>query len=99
MYFSSKILVSFVSQSINAGGILKSKSLGQVETNFQGSPRESKLSSSSKKALSEAMEMTAAVRVPGENDKMLDLQFNGTRQAGGNSIWRKLSLSSLSNII
>lgn len=57
-----------------------------------------KLSSSSKKTLSQAVEMTAAVHVPGENDKNLDIQFNSTRGAEewGNE---KLSLSSLSSII
>ena len=67
---------------------MKGKFLGQVETNFQGDPRESELSSSSKKALSEAVEMTAAVHVPGENDKKLDLQFNGTR-CGGETAYGK----------
>lgn len=79
MYFASKILVSFLSQSINAGEITKGKFLGQVETNLQGGPTKSELSSSTKKTLSEAVEMTAAVLVPGENNKKLDLQFNGTR--------------------
>lgn len=50
-----------------------------METNFQGDPRGSELSLSSKKGLSEGVEMTAAVHVPGESDKKLDLQFNGTR--------------------
>lgn len=36
------------------------------------------LSSSSKKTLSQAVEMTAAVHVTG-NDKNLELQFNSTR--------------------
>lgn len=38
------------------------------------------LSSSSKKTLSQPVEMTAAVHVTGENDKNLDLQFNSTRE-------------------
>lgn len=69
---------------------MKAKFLGQVETNFQGGPRESELPSSSKYwALSEAVEMIAAVHVPGENDKKLDLQFNGTRWGVGEqqNIW------------
>lgn len=37
------------------------------------------LCSSSKKTLSQAVEMTAAVHVTGENDKDLHLQFNSTR--------------------
>jgi len=82
MFFASKILAAFLSQPINAGGILKGKFVGQVRTNFQGGPRESELSSSSKKTLFEAMEMIAAVLVPEENDKKLDLQFNGTRWGG-----------------
>lgn len=38
------------------------------------------LSSSSKKTLSQAVEMTAAVHVTGENDENLDLQLNSTRE-------------------
>lgn len=80
---------------------MKAKFLGQVETNFQGGPRESELPSSSQYwAFSEAVEMIAAVHVPGENDKKLDLQFNGTRLGGGGTEHMgKLSLSSLSDII
>lgn len=48
---------------------MKEKFIGQAERNFQGGSRESELSSSNKKALSETMGMTTAVRVPGKNDK------------------------------
>lgn len=79
MYFASKIFVSFLSQSVNAGGITKGKSHRQVETSFQADPMESELSSSSKRTLSEAMEMNTSVCVPGENDRKLNLQFDDTR--------------------